>query len=248
MSPEGRTLVGQSMGKSFGRTTVLKGATLWCEAGRIGVLIGRNGSGKTTLLRVTLGLLRADFGAVRMDGWATERPRPAEMARRGVFFSPQAGMLMTGFTVESHLGMMGERGGGDVDTAMHRLKLESLLRHRPHQLSGGERKRVEAALALIRGARVFLADEPLAGIAPADRDLLGAVYRDMADDGVAVVLTGHDAPELFALADRIDWVSAGTTHQLGGPRQALQHEQFVREYLGPGGRRRVREQLDHVGR
>jgi len=89
-----RLLVGQSMGKSFGRTVVLMSATLWCEPGRIGVLIGRNGSGKTTLLRATLGFLRADYGAVRIDGHATERPHPARLARRGVFFSPQQGMLM----------------------------------------------------------------------------------------------------------------------------------------------------------
>jgi len=144
--------------------------------------------------------------------------------------------------------MMARRGGGEVEAAVERLRLGEVLGHRAHQLSGGEKKRVEAALALVRRARVLLADEPLAGIAPADRDLLGEVFREMADDGMALVLTGHDAPELFGLADRIDWMAAGTTHQLGGPREALGHAQFVREYLGPGGRARVRDQLDQLGR
>jgi len=238
-----RIFVAQSMGKSFGRDPVLKNATLWADGGRIVALMGRNGCGKTTLLKVAVGFLRADFGAVRLDGEATARPSPARMSRQGVFFSPQDGCLLPNFSVGSHLRMAATRSSSALEAAVVRLRLEELLELRPHQLSGGERKRAEMALAMTLGPRVLLVDEPLAGLAPFDRDLGGEVLREMATGGAAVVVTGHDAPELFALADRIDWMAAGTTHRLGTPEQALKHDQFVREYLGPAGRRRVRAKL-----
>lgn len=151
---------------------------------------------------------------------------------------------MPKFTLGAQLRMFGDRFGGDARDAAQRVGIEHVLRQRPDQLSGGERKRAELALALIREPTVLLADEPLAGLPPVDRVRLGQVIREMAAAGTAIVVTGHDAPELFGLADDITWMSAGTTHQLGGPREALAHDQFVREYLGPGGRDSVRSQLD----
>jgi ABC-type multidrug transport system ATPase subunit len=237
-------LVAQSMGKAFGVNDVLKGATLWCKAGTITVLIGRNGCGKSTLINVTLGIIKSDFGVVKMGDWATERPHTAHLADRGVFYSPQRGLLMPRFTLRTHLRMYEDRFEGDLMGAASRVGIAHVLDQRPDQISGGERKRTELALALIRKPTVLLADEPLAGLPPVDRAGLGGVLREIAAAGAAVLVTGHDAPELFGLADEITWMSAGTTHQIGSPRTALRHDQFVREYLGPGGRESVLAHLD----
>ena len=175
-----------SIGKSFGRKSVLKAATVWAPAGEITVLFGRNGSGKSTLLRVSVGQLSADFGAVHFDGEVYPRPR------------------------------------------LHRLDA------RPPELSGGERRRAELAIARARRPRCLLADEPFAGITPGDAEAVAAALVRLADSGCAVLATGHEVPQLMTIASSVVWMTAGTTHWLGPPGEAARHEQFRREYLGPG--------------
>ncbi|MEJ2206958.1 MAG: ABC transporter ATP-binding protein [Gemmatimonadota bacterium] len=225
----------EGIGKSFGRSTVLKSAAVWAEAGQVSVLLGRNGSGKTTLMRIACGCLRADFGTVRFGEYARERPVLSDLARLGLMYLPQEGLLSNRYSVEQHLDVIAFRYGSyRVVEAVERLRLGECLGLRPWQLSGGERARASLALALIRGPRCLVVDEPLAGLAPLDSDLLAQVLRTMADEGCAVVTSGHDARELLALEDVVLWCVAGTTHHLGPPEQAVGHTQFVREYLGPG--------------
>jgi ABC-type branched-subunit amino acid transport system ATPase component len=93
---------------------------------------------------------------------------------------------------------------------------------------------VSIALAIARRPTVLLADEPLVGLAPVDQEFLAGLLRAMANEGVAVVTTGHDTPVLLSASDVIVWSVAGTTHYLGSPADARRHHQFRREYLGPG--------------
>jgi ABC-type branched-subunit amino acid transport system ATPase component len=76
-------------------------------------------------------------------------------------------------------------------------------------------------------------DEPFAGVAPRDRPLVSGALRRLRDRGTALVVSGHDVEDLMAVSDDIIWVTAGTTHWLGGPGQASRHTQFRRDYLGP---------------
>ena len=114
-----------------------------------------------------------------------------------------------------------------------RLGLRNLLDQTPPELSGGERRRAEIAVAWIRAPRCLLADEPFAGIHPSDLDILAGAFKELAREGCAVVITGHEVPQLLEIADDVVWMVAGTTHGLGSPEQAVRHEQFRREYLGP---------------
>jgi lipopolysaccharide export system ATP-binding protein len=241
--PEGFVLVAQSMGKWFGRREVLKGATLWARAGEITVLLGLNGSGKSTLIKVTAGVVRPDYGVVHFDGLAAERPVGYQLSSRGLCYLPDRGLLSQKFTLRQHLAMVQRRFGGDGDEVARELGVYGCLDRRPHQVSGGERRRAELAVAVLRSPSVLLADEPLAGITPADRDDIAGVLRTLARRGVALVVTGHDAPELLGLADSLTWMTAATTHQLGSASEALGHDQFVREYLGPENLRAAREEL-----
>jgi ABC-type lipopolysaccharide export system ATPase subunit len=104
------------------------------------------------------------------------------------------------------------------------------------QLSGGERRRADIALAWICAPRCLLADEPFAGIDPADRELIGQVLLELAREGCALVVSGHEVPHLLETADDVVWMTAGTTHGLGAPEAAVMNDQFQREYLGPSHR------------
>lgn len=232
---QGGLLTAQSIGKAFWWTDVLKAATLWCDAGRITALMGRNGSGKTTLLRITAGWLRPDFGVVRFGGEAYERPRPHVMVRRGLFYLPDRGLMSRIGTVRHHLEIIRDRfGAGDIEATARIVGIESVLDLRPHQLSGGEKRRADLAMLLLRKPTCVLADEPMAGLTPKDRQVVADALRRLAGEGAGVVVTGHDVPDLFDVADHVTWMVAGTTHQIGTPAEAAQHHQFVREYLGPG--------------
>ena len=90
-------------------------------------------------------------------------------------------------------------------------------------------------MALARRPLCLIADEPMAGIAPADREMVSAAIRGLAVDGCAVLLTGHDVDDLMTLSDDVVWMVGGTTHWLGSPASARDHFQFRQEYLGPRG-------------
>ena len=223
-----------SIGKSFGSRTILKAASVWARAGKITVLFGRNGCGKSTLLRIGAGQLRADHGVIQFDGRAYLRPRLPELAARGFFYLPDRDLLSRRLTVREQLHAVEWRfGGSRTAEVLERLGIGHLLDRTPRELSGGERRRADIAAAWIRAPRCLLADEPFAGINPSDAEVLAEAFRGMAREGCAIVVTGHEVPQLLETADDIVWMTAGTTHGMGTPEEASRHEQFRREYLGP---------------
>lgn len=225
----------ESITRSFGSRVVLKSASMWGYEGRISVLFGRNGCGKSTLLRISTGLLRAEQGAIHFDGRAYLRPRLPTLARRGLFYLPDRGLLSRRLTLRDQVRAVEWRfGTGRTAEVLAALGIERLLDQSLVEISGGEARRAELALALIRGPRCLLADEPLAGINPRDAEVIAAALRRLAAEGCAVVVTGHEVRQLMELADDVVWMVAGTTHGLGSADAAREHEQFRREYLGVG--------------
>lgn len=228
-------LVADSIGKRYGARWVLRAASLRVLPGQVRVLIGRNGQGKSTLLKVAAGVLTPDHGVVQCDGEALLRPRLPDLARRGLFLLPDHDLLSHAFTVREHLDMMaGTFGSGAWDEIVERLALGMHLDKRPHQLSGGETRRAELAVAMVRRPRFLLADEPLRGIAPIDTDVLLGVCRSLAARGCGVILTGHEVGALLDFADHVTWCTDGTTYELGPPGVAVQEERFRGMYLGIG--------------
>jgi lipopolysaccharide export system ATP-binding protein len=222
-----------SIGKSFGARTILKAASVWAREGTITVLFGRNGCGKSTLLKIGAGLLRADHGVVHFAGRAYLHPRLSRLASQGLFYLPDRNLLSRRLTVREQIRAVAWRyGGSRTAEILERLGIHHLMDRTVLELSGGERRRAEIAAAWIREPRCLLADEPFAGIDPGDAEAIGEAFRGMAREGCAVVMTGHEVPQLLDTADEIVWMTAGTTHGLGTPGEAIQHEQFRREYLG----------------
>lgn len=231
----GSLFTAESMGVSFYRNTVLKSASVWANPGEVTAVMGRNGSGKTTLFRAALGLVRREFGTVKFRSRVHQSPRLARLARLGLFYLPDSGLLSRRRTLGWHLSLLRRRFPSDArNDYPDGLKVEGLTGKTVWEMSGGEERKAELALAWARRPCCLLADEPLAGLAPKDQEVVSGVIRSMADEGCAVVVTGHDVRPLMALADRIVWMVAGTTHGIGVPEDAMKHDQFRREYLGPG--------------
>ncbi|HKI94369.1 MAG TPA: ATP-binding cassette domain-containing protein [Gemmatimonadales bacterium] len=228
-------LQANSIGKRFGRRRVLSAATLIAHPGSITVLLGRNGAGKSTLLKIAAGWWRADYGVVIYKSARYRHPRLADLARRGLFFLPDGGLLDPLRSLRRQMAALVARfpaARARVAHVLELLDLESLADHPVGSLSGGEWRRAEVALAVARQPECLLADEPYRGIAPADAETLSAAFRTLAGEGSAVVITGHDVPILLGVADQVIWQTAGTTRYLGSPDTVETHDQFRREYLG----------------
>jgi len=231
-APFGPRLRFDSMGKKFGLKTVLKSASAWAWPGRITLLMGRNGCGKTTLLRCGLGLTRADFGTVLLDGRRVTGGLP-RLAGGGVFFLPDRRLLSPRLTVRQHMEALEKvRPNGLDHDPPAALDIRDFLDSRRTRMSGGEIRRAEIWLAVASAASCLIADEPLLGIAPADRSRVAEALRARAATGTAILVTGHEVEDLFDLADEVIWMVAGTTHGLGTPDEAARHSQFRLEYLG----------------
>lgn len=226
-------LTADCVAKSFGARRVLSSATLRAVPGELRVLFGRNGVGKSTLLKIAAGCLAPDSGSVHFDGHAHSSVSLAHLASRGLSYLPDHDFLSSAFPVRRQLEMIrAQFPGGSIVDATERLGIAGHLDRRPVALSGGERRRAELAAVLVRRPTCLLADEPYRGIAPTDAERLTAVFKQLARDGVAVVLTGHEVPTLLDAADHISWCVSGTTYELGPPAVATRHHAFQSEYLG----------------
>jgi ABC-type multidrug transport system ATPase subunit len=227
-------LVADCVSKTFGDRRVLSAGSLRAVPGQVRVMFGRNGVGKSTLLKIAAGIVSADSGMVHLDGRPMLRPSLSRLAREGVFYLPDHDLLSPAFSLGAQLQLFATRFDGRAPVEAARIAgVDAFLGERPQALSGGELRRAELALALVRRPRCLLADEPFRGIAPIDHDRLTAILLGMAADGCAVVVTGHEVPSLLALAQHVTWCTSGTTYELGTPAQAMHHEPFLREYVLP---------------
>jgi lipopolysaccharide export system ATP-binding protein len=176
--------------------------------------------------------LEPDHGSIRFNGEVLVRPRLHRLAHLGVFYLPDREILSSSFSVRSQLDMMSLRfGGAEPDGVARELGIFELVGQLPRQLSGGERRRAELALALVRRPTCLIADEPLRGIDPKDREELVSILRRLAERGTAVVVSGHEVQTLMDSADEVLWVTSGTSYSVGSPGKALAEERFRREYL-----------------
>jgi len=200
--------------KTYGRQRALDGLTLSVAAGEIVGLVGRNGAGKTTFVEVVAGLTRPEAGRVLVRGVdALARPRAAR-ALTGI--APQETALYPAATVAEHLRLFGALAGlrgtalrRAVDDIAERMDLAGSAGKPAGLLSGGQRKRTQAATALIAERPLLLLDEPTVGADPATRARLLAVVADRAAAGAAIVYTTHYLPELAELGATVAVASAG---------------------------------------
>jgi ABC-2 type transport system ATP-binding protein len=190
--------------KTYGDRRVLDGFTLEVRAGEIAGLIGHNGADKTTFVEAVTALVRPEAGAVEIAGVDARAEPRAARALLGV--APQELALYPTVTVCEHLrlfaGLTGLRRAAaarSVRAVADELMLGDLLDRPCGVLSGGQRRRTQAAAAMVGAPEVLLLDEPTAGADPETRQALLAAVRARAAAGAAVVYTTHYLPELVDL-------------------------------------------------
>lgn len=199
----------------LGAFPALAGASLDVHEGEILLLRGPNGAGKTTLLRLCAGLVPVTRGAGAVLGYdlATER----EQIRPLVGLLGHQNGLYADLTVGENVRFWGATVGasdGEIDAAMDRLDVGDRLVDVPvHKLSAGQRRRTALAGIVARRARLWLLDEPHAGLDASGRDELDSTLRQAADSGATIIVASHELERAGSLATRVVDVVAGQVRE-----------------------------------
>jgi len=210
--------------KRYGALQALAGVSLSIPRGEFFGLLGPNGAGKTTLISVVAGLVRADGGSVSVMG--ADVVADYRRARRMLGVVPQELVFDPFFTVRETLrfqaGYFGIRANDPwIDEVMHHLDLDSKAEVNMRALSGGMKRRVLVAQALVHKPAVIMLDEPTAGVDVELRQGLWAFVRRLNRDGHTVVLTTHYLEEAESLCTRIGMLKAGRVVALDSTRNLL---------------------------
>jgi lipopolysaccharide export system ATP-binding protein len=227
--------------KSYGRKKVVDKVSVTVERGEIVGLLGRNGAGKTTTFSMILGLVPQDGGRVYLgEEDITDRPMYLR-ARKGLVLLPQEPSVFRKLTVEENLlavletrpagtGPLGARAA----SMLEEFGLDKLARSRALTLSGGERRRLEIARAMVMDPDWILLDEPFTGIDPLSvRDLQG-IIRGLRGRGIGILLTDHAVREALAITDRAYILEGGRVLKEGAPADILASDDVRKSYLGDG--------------
>ena len=210
--------------KHYGAICALAGVSLAIEAGEIFGLLGPNGAGKTTLISIVAGLTLASAGSVKVMG--ADVVADYRRARRMLGVVPQELVFDPFFTVRETLvfqsGYFGLRANGDwIDEVMHHLDLTAKADANMRSLSGGMKRRVLVAQALVHKPPVIVLDEPTAGVDVELRQGLWNFVRRLNRDGHTIVLTTHYLEEAEQLCGRIGMLKGGRLVALDSTRNLL---------------------------
>jgi len=225
--------------KRFGATEVLRGVSLAAPGGRVTALIGQNGAGKSTLFRIIMGLLRADRGSVSVEGRDALCVPLHHKHRLGLGYLPQELGSFPELTAAENLDVILEllplarpERARRREEALRRTGLNELGDRRFDVLSGGEQRRVEIAKVLVQRPGVILLDEPFSGLDPRIVEDLAAIFRGLADEGVAVLVTDHNVHLTLPHADHVFLFAGGTVVCEGAASDVIADEQARKLYFG----------------
>ena len=214
--------------KSFGDQVVLRGVDLDVRRGEILVLLGGSGGGKSVLMKHMVGLLQPDEGTVTLEGKVISdlSERDLSWARKKISMMFQSGALFDSMTVAENVAFpMQEAGLRDRDELSRRVSealeivhLEGQEDKMPATLSGGMRKRVALARAVVEEPWCVLYDEPHAGLDPVTGDSIDRLIKDLANEhGITNVVITHEMRSAFRIADRLVFMKDGLVYWEGTP-------------------------------
>ena len=236
--------------KSFGALRANEDISLDLRSGEIHALIGPNGAGKTTLIKQIAGSLQVDSGIISFLGLDITKLDVVTRARLGLARTFQVSALAMDLTVLQNvvLGALGARGGvfdflrpvlkdeklvAIAHEALERVGLQEHAAARTAEISHGQRRQLEIAVALTMRPRAFLMDEPMAGLgAGSSRQLIG--FLDELRNEAPILLVEHDMDAVFSLADRISVLVYGKLIATGTARDIRTNRDVRRAYLGEG--------------
>ncbi|MDR2153082.1 MAG: LPS export ABC transporter ATP-binding protein [Helicobacteraceae bacterium] len=240
MSELTHTLKGINLIKRYKRAEVLRGVTIEVKSSQVVSLLGPNGAGKTTTFYMICGLVPATSGEVWLDDKEISKLPLHERARLGIGYLPQESSIFKELSAEDNLYLAAELAfGADkteqkkrVEALLEQFNIEHIRARKGVNLSGGERRRVEIARALVAKPKFILLDEPFAGVDPIAVADIQKTIRYLSSQNIGVLITDHNVRETLGVCD-IAYVLHDGAIIAGGEADAVGRDPLViRHYLG----------------
>jgi ABC-type branched-subunit amino acid transport system ATPase component len=235
----GAALTVEGLSAGYDARPVVNDVSITVAPGEIVSVVGPNGSGKSTLLKAVIGTVQVLGGRIRLDEQEITGWLPEDVARAGVGYVPQVDDVFPPLTVRENLEMGGyllaarevQSRIEEVVTAFPRLA--TMLGRRAGKISGGERKMLAMARAMMLHPRLFILDEPTANLAPAvANEVLEEHVQGLASRGATALIVEQRARAVLAISDRTYVLAGGRLRMQGSPEELQSSPQFVASFLG----------------
>ncbi len=225
--------------KSYGGKAVVNGLSFDVAPGEVVGLLGPNGAGKTTAFYMAIGLIRPDSGQVYFKGQEATHLPIDKRALMGMGYLAQEPSIFKELTVEENilciletLDIPKEEMKRRLHVLLKELHLEKLAKKKGASLSGGERRRLEITRALVTQPSLLLLDEPFANIDPLSINDVKQLIRILKNMKISVLITDHNAREIFSIVDRSYLVREGKVMMQGTVHELLQSKEARQTYFG----------------
>jgi lipopolysaccharide export system ATP-binding protein len=234
-------LVAEAVAKSYNGRRVVNGVHVEIKGGEIIGLLGPNGAGKTTTFHMMVGLIQPDEGKVLLNNEDLTDAPIYERARAGISYLPQESSVFRRLTVAENLvailqtlDLNAAEQQERCQALMKTLGIDHLADHKAFTLSGGERRRVEIARALVLSPYFVLLDEPFTGVDPIAVAEIQKIIRKLTASGIGILITDHNVRETLGICDRAYILSEGTILEEGTPEKIAASAKARKFYLGEG--------------
>lgn len=217
---------------------MVDGVSFTVDAGKIVGILGRNGAGKTTSFRMAIGMIAPESGSVEFDGRDVTRLPMYQHARAGMGYLAQEPSVFQRLTCEQNLmailqtlPLTGTERTDRCNALLAQFGLEHKRRDEARTCSGGERRRLEIARALVTDPRLILLDEPFAAVDPHTVEELQGEVRRLADTGIGILVTDHNVQQTLRICDRAYIIHEGRNLRDGAPKDIINDPMVRDAYL-----------------
>jgi lipopolysaccharide export system ATP-binding protein len=225
--------------KTYAGRSVVNGLSFQVSQGEVVGLLGPNGAGKTTAFYMTIGLISPDAGSVVFKNQDVTHMPIHERAQMGMGYLAQEPSVFRQLTTEENILCILEtlelpkaEQNNRLEALLKELHLEKIRKKKASTLSGGERRRLEITRALVTSPSLLLLDEPFANIDPIAINDVKNMIRHLKAKGISVLITDHNAREIFSIVDRSYLVREGKVLVSGSVNDLVNHAEVRRFYLG----------------
>ncbi len=235
-------LIAESLEKKYKSRKVVNNLSFNVKSGEIIGLLGPNGAGKTTAFYMVVGLVACKKGKIMLDDLNLTNLPIYKRAQKGLGYLPQEASIFRNLSVENNIMAILEtrkelnysNREELLEKLLDQLSLNTLRNTMGISLSGGERRRAEIARVLAIEPKFILLDEPFAGVDPISVLDIQQIIKNLADEGIGILITDHNVRETLEICTRGYIVNEGTSIAYGTPEQILENREVKKVYLGEG--------------